>query len=105
MNLKNKLKLFFRKTKYNTIHIVDGLNLNPFDHGTNAKIQDYRIPHSKLFHTRHWQKQPPENTPGRLLLYWQANESDQKNTTIINHILTNTFVNTKISTGIVKSDN
>ena len=85
------LKDFTNKAKNNgkDLYIVGGLNLNLLDHSTNSKVKDYlNIVFQNLLI-------PMINKPTRV---------SKSNATIIDHILTNSFLNTDCFTVIVKTD-
>ena len=85
------LKDFTNKAKSNQkdLYIVEDLNLNLLDHSTNSKVKDYlNIVFQNLLI-------PMIDKPTRV---------SKSNATIINHILTNSFLNTYCFTGIIKTD-
>ena len=83
------LKQFLHKSKNKKSYLVGYLNLNLLDRKTNTKIKDYLNLTFQNFLI------PAINKPTRIT---------KTNATLIDHILTNDFVNTNSSTGIVKSD-
>ena len=85
------LKDFTNKVKNNgkDLYIVGDMNLNLLDHSTNSKVKEYlNIVFQNLLI-------PMINKPTRV---------SKSNATIIDHILTNSFLNTDCSTGIIKID-
>ena len=81
----------FTKVKNNgkDLYIVGDMNLNLLDHSTNSKVKEYlNIVFQNLLI-------PMINKPTRV---------SKSNATIIDHILTNSFLNTDCSTGIIKID-
>ena len=78
-----------KKHKNNPIYITGDLNLNLLDYNSNAKVKSYLniiFAHSFI---------PLINKPTRI---------SRNNATIIDHLLTNTFINENYLTGIVKTD-
>ena len=85
------LKDFTNKAKNNgkDLYIVGDLNLNLLDYSTNSKVKDYlNIVFQNLLISM-------INKPIRV---------SKSNATIIDHILTNSFLNTDCFTGIIKTD-
>ena len=81
------LKQFLQKSKNKKSYLVENLNLNLLDHMTNTKVKDYLNFIFQNFSI------PIISKPTRVT---------KTNATLIDHILTNDFVNTNSSTGIVK---
>ena len=82
---------FTNKVKNNgeDLYIVGDMNLNLLDHRSNSKVKEYlNIVSQNLLI-------PLINKPTRV---------SKSNATIIDHILTNSFLNTDCSTGIIKID-
>ena len=78
-----------KKHKNNPIYITGDLNLNLLDYKSNAKVKSYLniiFAHSFI---------PLINKPTRI---------SKNNATVIDHLLTNTFINENYLTGIVKTD-
>ena len=72
-----------------SIYITGDLNLNLLDYKTNAKVKSYLnliFSHSFI---------PLINKPTRI---------SKNNATVIDHILTNTFINNDYKSGIIKTD-
>ena len=85
--LKNILS--FKKHNSKPVYITGDLNLNLLDYKTNAKVKSYlNIISSHNFI-------PLVNKPTRVSKY---------KATLIDHILTNTFINNNYTTGILKTD-
>ena len=82
------LKQFLQKSK-NQSYLVEDLNLNLLDHRTSTKVKNYLNLTFQNFLV------PVINKPTRIT---------KTNGTLIDHILTNDFVNTNNSIGIVKSE-
>ena len=85
------MKDFTNKVKNNgkDLYIVGDMNLNLLDHRSNSKVKEYlNIVSQNLLI-------PMINKPTRV---------SKSNATIIDHILTNSFLNTDCSTGIIKID-
>ena len=82
------LKQFLQKSK-NKSYLVEDLNLNLLDHRTSTKVKSYLNLTFQNFLIR------VINKPTRIT---------KTNGTLIDHILTNDFVNTNNSIGIVKSE-
>ena len=85
------LKDFTNKAKNNGkyLFIVGYLNLNLLDHSTNSKVKEYlNIVFQNLL----------------IPMISKATRVSNSNATIIDHILTNSFLNTDYFTGIVKTD-
>ena len=85
------MKDFTNKVKNNgkDLYIVGDMNLNLLDHRSNSKVKEYlNIVSQNLLI-------PMINKPTRV---------SKSNATIIDHILTNSFLNTDSSTGIIKID-
>ena len=85
------MKDFTNKAKNDgkDLYIVGDLDLNLLDHSANSKVKDYL------------------NIVFQNLLIPLINKStrvSKSNATIINHILTNSFLNTDCFTGIIKTD-
>ena len=88
---KKYMKDFTNKIKNNgkDLHIVRDMNLNLLDHSTSSKVKEYL------------------NIAFQNLLIPMINKltrASKSNATIIDHILTNSFLNTDSSTGIIKID-
>ena len=86
MNLKFIKNNFYINLK---TYLVEDLNLNLLDHRTNTKVKDYL---NLNFHNL---LIPVINMPTRIT---------ETNITLIDHILTNDFLNIDSSTGIVQID-
>ena len=88
---ENFLTTFFSRTKNcnKDIHIAGNFNLNLLDHDTNKKVQDFLnlIYQNNLI--------PTINKPTRVTM---------KTATAIDHILTNSFVDTDFKSAIFKTD-
>ena len=80
---------FFLNTKNSNknVYIAGDFNLNLLDHSLNKKVQNYLIYQNSFI--------PTVNKPTRVT---------RKTSTIIDHILTNSFVNTNFKTFIFKID-
>ena len=77
------------KNNWKDLYVEGDLNLNLLDHSTNTKVKDYL------------------NIVFQNLLIPMINKLtrfSRSNATIIDHILTNLFLNTDCFTGIIKSD-
>ena len=86
-SLKNILSA--RNHNRKPFYLTGDLNLNLLDYGTNTKVKSYLnilFSHSFI---------PLINKPTRIF---------KNNATVIDHILTNTFINENYLTGIVKTD-
>ena len=88
---ENSLKtlLSFKKDSSKQIHLTGDFNLNLLDYKTNAKVKSYLdliFSHSFI---------PLINRPTRI---------SKHNATIIDHILTNAFINKTYLTGVLKTD-
>ena len=83
------LKQFLHKSKNKNSYLVGDFNLNLLDHRTNTKVKDYLNLTFQNFLI------PVINKPTRIT---------KSNAVLIDRILTNDFVNTNGSTGIVKSN-
>ena len=83
------LKQFLHKSKNKNSYLVGDFNLNLLDHRTNTKVKDYLNLTFQNFLI------PVVNKPTRIT---------KSNAVLIDRILTNDFVNTNGSTGIVKSN-
>ena len=90
-NFENFLKNILSSKKHNTkpIYLTGDFNLNLLDYKTSTKVKSYLniiFSHSFI---------PLINKPTRI---------SKNNATIIDHLLTNTFINKNYLTGIVKTD-
>ena len=88
---ENSLKTLLMSKKHNSkpTYLTGDFNLNLLDYKTNAKVKSYLniiFSHSFI---------PLINKPTRISKY---------NATIIDHLLTNTFINKNYITGILKTD-
>ena len=83
------LKQFLYKSKNKKSYLVGDLNINLLDHSTNTKVKDYLNLTFQNFLI------PLINKPTRIT---------KANATLIDHILTNDFLDTASSTSIKKSD-
>ena len=83
------LKQFLHKSKKQKPYLAGDLNLNLLDHRINTKVKDYLNLTFQNFLI------PVINKPTRIT---------KTNATLIDHILTNDFVNTDSSASIVKSN-
>ena len=72
-------------------NIVGDLNLNLPDHSTNSKVKDYS---NIVF----------QNLLIMVLMINKSTRVSKSNATIIDHILTNLFLNTDCFTSIIKTD-
>ena len=83
------LKQFLHKSKNKNSYLVGDLNLNLLDYSINTTVKDY-------LHV----------TTENLLIpvINKVTKITKTNAILIDHILTNNFVNTNSSSGIVKSD-
>ena len=72
-------------------NIVGDLNLNLHDHSTNSKVKYYS---NIVF----------QNLLIMVLMINKSTEVSKSNATIIDHILTNLFLNTDCFTSIIKTD-
>ena len=89
--LRTILKKYYqiKKKKNYPIYITGDLNLNLLDYNSNAKVKSYL----NIIFTQSFI--PLINKPTRI---------SKNNATIIDHLLTNTFINENYFTGIVKTD-
>ena len=83
------LKQFLHKSENKTSYLVGDFNLNLSDHRTNTMVKDYLNLTFQNFLI------PVINKPTRVT---------KANATLVNHILTNDFLDTASFTGFVKSD-
>ena len=77
------------KNKRKDLYIVGDLNLKLLDYSTNSKVTDYlNIVFQNLL----------------IPMIYKPTRASKSNATIIDHILTNSFLNTDCFTGIIKID-
>ena len=87
---KNFLKELFNKNKHSNraMYIAGDFNLNVLDHSTNKKVKNFL---NLLFQNN---LIPLINKPTRITRHTE---------TAIDHIITNTFLDTKLITGVIRT--